>query len=82
MTFLAATKKDDFRKPNTGMWDFIVAKNTIKEKSFYCGDAAGRPRSGATGADHSADDMIFARNVGLSFYTPESFFLGQTMKGV
>ena len=34
-------------------------------RSFYVGDAAGRP------ADHSDADVGFAANASLVFYTPE-----------
>jgi histidinol phosphatase-like enzyme len=35
-------------------------------QSFFVGDSAGRVR------DHSADDLNFAANVGLPFYTQVS----------
>jgi hypothetical protein len=38
------------------------------EDSFYCGDAAGRK------SDFSSDDLLFALNTGLKFYTPEMLF--------
>ncbi|KAL8449071.1 hypothetical protein Emed_003423 [Eimeria media] len=38
---------------------------------FFVGDAAGRP------GDHSCADLKFALNVGMHFFTPEEFFLGQ-----
>ena len=44
-------------------------KEVCFESSFYCGDAAGRPD------DHSSDDMLFARAIGLKFMTPEMLFL-------
>jgi bifunctional polynucleotide phosphatase/kinase len=76
---LAATGDSLYRKPNTGMWDVFAQynnearKGTIpinidKSRSFYVGDAAGRPQ------DHSNDDIAFAKNIGLPFYTPEAIF--------
>ena len=38
------------------------------EKSFFCGDAAGRKN------DHTNDDIMFSVNIGLKFCTPEMFF--------
>lgn len=45
--------------------------------SFYCGDAAGREAKWAPGKkkDHSSVDRLFAKNIGLKFYTPEEYFL-------
>jgi bifunctional polynucleotide phosphatase/kinase len=67
----AATGKDSaYRKPSPNMW--TVMQQRIGEvnvaNSLYVGDAAGRPQ------DHSADDIEFARSVGLPFYTPEQIF--------
>ncbi len=47
--------------------------------SFYCGDAAGREANWAPGKkkDHSSADRLLAHNLGLSFYTPEEYFLAQ-----
>lgn len=39
-----------------------------KQKSFYVGDAAGRPH------DHGADDRLFAENIGVRFMTEQEFF--------
>lgn len=49
------------------------------DKSFYCGDAAGRPENWAPKKkkDFSCSDRLFAKNFGLKFYTPEEHFLGQ-----
>lgn len=55
--------KDKYRKPDTGMWS-----DTISEGDFYVGDAAGRS------GDFSNSDLLFAKNLGIKFYTPEEFF--------
>ena len=49
----------------------------VKEKSFYVGDAAGRPeqKSIKRRKDHSIADRLFALNIGISFFTPEEHFL-------
>lgn len=54
------------------------------EKSFFCGDAAGRPVNWAPGKkkDHSMADKLFAENLGLKFYTPEQYFLGHSVANV
>ena len=48
--------------------------------SFYCGDAAGRPKTATRPKDFSDSDIKFALNVGLTFKTPEELFLGQKEK--
>lgn len=68
-----------YRKPNTGMWDFMVDKSGNKidmKKSFYCGDAAGREKDWIKGKkkDFSNSDLYFAHNIGLKFYTPDELF--------
>lgn len=67
-------KKDHYRKPNIGMWTLMEEKynDNIKinnEKSFYVGDAGGRPN------DFSCSDRKFAFNIGIKYYTPEEYFL-------
>ena len=71
-----ATKDDENRKPQTGMWDFFV-KNLNqgvvpnKEESFFVGDAAGR--AGDIN-NNAASDKEFAGNVGIAFHLPEEYF--------
>ena len=73
---IMATQKDEFRKPETGMWDFFVANMNAGitpnlDDCFYVGDMAGR-----TGAieDKSDTDKVFAENVGIEFHTPDDYF--------
>ena len=81
MIFLGAAHKDNFRKPNTGMWDyleekFLGGKGIVdKSQSLFCGDAAGCQKTALKAKDFSADDLLFVRNVGVQFHTPESLFL-------
>ncbi|AVL94732.1 phosphatase/kinase [Moumouvirus australiensis] len=84
---------DIYRKPNTGLWnlmkndlkdEFNIDKINISNKSFFCGDAAGRitpsffkkkinPSSNK--GDFSDTDRKFAINIGIDFLTPEEFLL-------
>ncbi|XP_067616828.1 uncharacterized protein F21D5.5 [Eurosta solidaginis] len=81
-----AVEEGHYRKPLLGMWQYLNEhKNDNIEidlaKSFYVGDAAGRPESGSGKAkrkkDHSLVDRRFAANIGISFYTPEEHFLAK-----
>lgn len=74
-----ASADDKFRKPSVIMWEFLEKNNGgVKinmEKSFFCGDAAGRKTK--THKDFSNTDLLFAKNVGVPFKTPEVLFLGE-----
>lgn len=70
---IAATSRDKFRKPSSGMWNYLEEKasklTTIsKTECFYVGDAAGGP------GEHSADDSDFAKNVGITFIHVNDYF--------
>ena len=84
MVFLAAIGRtnDAYRKPNPTMFQYLEkslndgVKFTIAE-SLYCGDAAGRKEAFGVKRDFSSDDFLFAKGLGLKFYTPDLMFLGK-----
>jgi len=77
---LISTDEGYYRKPFTGMMDFLVEKikldqNFDKNNSFYCGDAAGRKYTDKKiKKDFSSSDKFFANNIGLQFKIPEDVF--------
>jgi bifunctional polynucleotide phosphatase/kinase len=88
-----AKNYDLYRKPNLGLWnlmkedlkeEFHLDKIGISNKSFFCGDAAGRISASpykkkaypsTNKGDFSDTDIKFAMNIGIKFYTPEEFFI-------
>ena len=80
-SMLAALELDHCRKPNTGLFDFLLEKTKLTidySNSFFVGDAAGRIKTSNFKKDFSCADRMFAENIGLTFYTPEEFFLNET----
>ncbi|KAI1812715.1 DNA kinase/phosphatase Pnk1 [Poronia punctata] len=85
----AATARDNYRKPRTGMWkelcaDYDIPENEVDlENSIFVGDAGGRTArvvvkdGGKAAKDFSCSDRNFAYNVGIAYHTPEEFFLGE-----
>lgn len=89
MTVYAATDHDRFRKPRTGMWEQMLkdygldpAGDVVPTNCVFVGDAAGREEDKTSGLrkDHSCSDRDLAANVGMTFYTPNEFFLGEAVK--
>ncbi|KAF2018169.1 PNK3P-domain-containing protein [Aaosphaeria arxii CBS 175.79] len=84
----AATARDGYRKPRTGMWqelledyDLEAADAVDLENSFFVGDAGGREAvTGGVPKDHSCGDRDFAANVGIAFHTPEEYFLQESVR--
>jgi bifunctional polynucleotide phosphatase/kinase len=59
----AATARDEYRKPRTGMWDEMLdeydldsAHSVDLENSFFVGDAGGREALNGGAKDHSCVD--------------------------
>lgn len=61
------------KKPETALFDSVYPVFN-KEKSFYVGDAAGRP------GDWSDKDRVFAEKLGIKFKSPEEVFPMNTFK--
>ena len=82
MLYLAATLSDQYRKPAVGSFEYMKKEifqgcDISMKESFYCGDAAGRPKTETRSKDFSDSDIKFAANVGIKFLTPEELFLDQ-----
>ncbi len=82
VTLLAATARDQYRKPRAGMWNELLEELDLEigdgpdmSASFFIGDAGGRPARKNVKADHSCSDRNLADNVGIEFKTPEEYFL-------
>ncbi|OWP01550.1 polynucleotide kinase 3 phosphatase [Marssonina coronariae] len=83
ISIYAATGKDKYRKPRTGMWTEILDDYDITpgdldiDNSIFVGDAGGREAFNKQPKDFSCSDRNFAQNIGLKFSTPEEYFLGE-----
>lgn len=63
IVLLAASARDRYRKPRTGMWteliedfDLDIGDGPDLKASFFVGDAGGRAARGAIKADYSCSD--------------------------
>ena len=77
-----ATSNDKYRKPHTGMWNFIQDYCSFQldfANSFYCGDAAGRTKPEWPKKDFSDSDLLFAYNVGIRFLLPENCLMDKVV---
>ena len=62
-----STEKDNYRKPEIGMWNLFKKDREIKNVIFV-GDALGRPQ------DFSDSDKIFGEKINADIKSPEDFF--------
>jgi bifunctional polynucleotide phosphatase/kinase len=63
-----STEKDNYRKPDIGMWNFFKKDRVIKNVIFV-GDALGRPQ------DFSDSDRLFGEKINAcEIKSPEDFF--------
>lgn len=63
ITLFAATGRDKYRKPRTGMWKEVLEERDIHddsdldlENSIFVGDAGGRAAINGAKADHACSD--------------------------
>ena len=79
MVMVSTRHNSKYRKPEKGLWEEFLEEIERPESdldlvnSFYCGDGAGREE------DKNADDVLFAHNIGLKYYTPEMLFLDKPL---
>ncbi|KAK9325816.1 polynucleotide kinase 3 phosphatase-domain-containing protein [Lipomyces orientalis] len=87
---IAATTKDEFRKPQVGMWRLVKEAHErhlqhrlnqeSKDVDRHVDVELDREHSFFVGdaagrrGDHSSGDKDFAKNLGIMFYTPEEYF--------
>ncbi|ADM11774.1 DNA 3'-phosphatase [Encephalitozoon intestinalis ATCC 50506] len=76
IVFLAALERNEYRKPSTGMYEYICREYVDESKitkKIYVGDAV----NSSLGPGHTNScDSKFAHNAGMEFKHPDEFFRG------
>lgn len=86
MDIYICSDNDNYRKPMTDVWDFILKNNNLKNYDIIDNADITTIKTvskktfycgDAVGrkGDFSATDRLFAENAGIRFYTPEEIFL-------
>lgn len=67
--------KDNFKKPSPNIWNYLLDVSNLslndffgKNNAIFIGDAGGEI------GDYSDNDIIFAKNIGVSYNRPENIF--------
>jgi DNA 3'-phosphatase len=67
--FICSFEDDRFRKPRTGMWEFLMncrCPSLSPSSCVYVGDAAGRDKEGVRKKDFSDTDLKLAANLSIN----------------
>ena len=81
-----ATGDDNYRKPNTGMWEKFKELIGIPIKyAFFVGDASGNPNTCVktiknNNKNFRDTDKLFAENIGINYYDVDEFFPKPSIK--
>lgn len=83
----AATEKDIYRKPRTGMWQELLDDNDLsdpssidKENCFFVGDAGGRLHGGGFSKDFSSSDRYYICECCVIFMLIDTGILHTTLE--
>lgn len=70
--YIVIANSKQYYKPNIDLFTEFIGEHKINTKeSFFVGDAIGRK------TDYSDSDKVFAENIGIQYYSPETIFLSK-----